>query len=59
VTLTAAADDHHASSTTATSSSDDSHDDNGRANVALVLGAAGLAAGIAALGLVVAGRRRG
>jgi periplasmic copper chaperone A len=58
VTLTAAAADHHGGST-ATSSSGDSHSDNNRANVALVLGAAGLAAGIAALGFVLAGRRRG
>jgi uncharacterized protein YcnI len=33
-------------------------DDNGRANVALVLGAAGLAAGLAGLGVALFGRRR-
>lgn len=56
VTLTAAAVDHH-DSTTASASSE--HSDDSRANIALVLGAAGLAAGVAALGFVVAGRRRG
>jgi uncharacterized protein len=59
VTLTAAAADHHGGSTATAASSDDSHEDNDRANVALVLGAVGLVAGIAALGFVVAGRRRG
>ena len=59
VTLTAAASgDHMTTTTTAAASSSDSSD-NSRANVALVLGAVGLAAGIAALGFVVAGRRRG
>ena len=59
VTLTAAQEDHHGGSTATAASSDDSHSDNQRANVALVLGAAGLATGIAALGFIVAGRRRG
>ena len=60
VTLTAAEGDHHgATTTTAASASEDSHDDSeSRAHVALVLGAAGLAAGLGALGLVLAGRRR-
>ena len=59
VTLTAAEDDHHGGTTTTASASEDSHDAReSRANVALVLGAAGLAAGIGALGLVLAGRRR-
>ena len=63
VTLTAAEADHHGSSTTTTTTPTASdtaeHEDNGRANVGIVLGAAGLAAGVAALGFVVAGRRRG
>src|SRR4051812_14598356 len=59
VTLTAGAADHHDAATTTASSSSSSDSDTSRANVALVLGAAGLAAGIAALGFVVAGRRRG
>jgi uncharacterized protein len=59
VTLTAAAADHHDSTTTTTASSSSEHSDDSRANVALVLGAAALAAGVAALGFVVAGRRRG
>ncbi len=59
VTLTAAAADHHDSTTTTTADSSSEHSDNNRANVALVLGAAGLAAGIAALGFIVSGRRRG
>jgi uncharacterized protein YcnI len=52
--------DHHDTTTVAAASSSDGSDDDGesRANVALVLGAAGLAAGLAALGLVIAGRRR-
>ncbi len=58
VTLTAAESADHMTTTTAAASSSDSSD-NSRANVALVLGAAGLAAGIAALGFMVAGRRRG
>ncbi|MGZ8648550.1 MAG: YcnI family protein [Solirubrobacteraceae bacterium] len=60
VTLAAAEGDHHSTTTTtAASSSESSHDDSeSRANVALVLGAAGLAAGLGALGLVLAGRRR-
>jgi uncharacterized protein len=58
VTLTAAEADHHGGSTEATAS-DGSHDDNGRANAGIALGAAGLLVGVAALGFVIGGRRRG
>ncbi len=61
VTLAAAASaDHHATTTTAAASSADSSHDDGesRANVGIVLGAVGLAAGLVALGFVIAGRRR-
>jgi uncharacterized protein YcnI len=47
-----------AASTTPVAAADDSSSDNGRANVAIVLGALGLAAGIVALVLVLLGRRR-
>jgi uncharacterized protein YcnI len=61
VTLAAAeSGDHHDTTTTAAaSSSEDSHDDGeSRANLGIALGAVGLAAGLIALGFVIAGRRR-
>jgi uncharacterized protein YcnI len=63
VTLEEAEADHHAASNTTTSAAAPTEktgedDDDGRANVALGLGAAGLVAGLGALGVVLFGRRR-
>jgi uncharacterized protein YcnI len=59
VTLEAAGTSGHQTTTTASSATESTSDDdgNGSTNLALGLGAAGLAAGIAALGLVLVGRR--
>ena len=57
VTLTAAESGDH--TTAAASSSDSSSDDSeSRANLGIALGALALAAGLVALGFVIAGRRR-